>query len=85
MHQQQLQPFLCHSLAGSERQQFSQLLKSVTNSLPDDDTQYSVFDYFVDESGEWDTWNTKLPPLPQSDTSVDLLGRVFVETSDTIS
>ena len=28
-------------------------------SLPDDDRAISVFDYFVDESGEWDTWETK--------------------------
>jgi len=27
--------------------------------LPDDDREISVFDYFVDESGEWDTWSTR--------------------------
>ena len=27
--------------------------------LPDDDREISVFDYFVDESGEWDTWATR--------------------------
>ena len=27
-------------------------------SLPDD-TEYSVFDYYVDESGEWDVWQSR--------------------------
>ena len=25
-------------------------------SLPDDDRDICVFDYYVDESGEWDPW-----------------------------
>ena len=29
------------------------------NSLPDDDSDLLVFDYFVDESGEWDTWHPR--------------------------
>ena len=73
---------------GRERGQFGQLLKSLTNSLPDDDTQFSVFDYFVDESGEWDVWQTRLPaPLARETTPppVDLLGSVFVDTTDTVS
>ena len=31
----------------------------IIHSLPDDDTEYSVFDYYVDESGEWDVWQSK--------------------------
>ena len=38
---------------------FSFLLKTLTNSLPDDDSQLSVFDYYVDESGEWDVWQSR--------------------------
>ena len=76
-----------HTHTGTERQSFSQLLKSLTNSLPDDDTHYSVFDYYVDESGEWDVWQTRLPAPTRDTTSapVDLLGRVYVDTTDTVS
>lgn len=42
-----------------ERKKFSQLLKTLTKSMPDDDSEYSVFDYYVDESGEWDVWQTR--------------------------
>ena len=38
---------------------FSQLLKTLTNSLPDDNSEYSVFDYYMDESGEWDVWQSR--------------------------
>ena len=31
----------------------------VLNSLPDDDRDICVFDYYVDESGEWDPWTSK--------------------------
>lgn len=47
-------------LVGSKDQMnFSFLLKTLTNSLPDDDSQLSVFDYYVDESGEWDVWQSR--------------------------
>ena len=47
-------------LVGSKEQlKFSQLLKTLTNSLPDDDSHSSVFDYYVDESGEWDVWQSR--------------------------
>ena len=74
-------------LTGPERQSFSHLLKSLTNCLPDDDTQYSVFDYYVDESGEWDVWQTRLPVGGgESGTgAVDLLGNVYVDTTDSVS
>ena len=42
----------------ADRYRFSQLLKTLTNSMPDD-SEYSVFDYYVDESGEWDVWQTR--------------------------
>ena len=29
------------------------------NSLPDYDQEISVFDYYVDESGEWDLWQSR--------------------------
>ena len=45
-----------------DRRKFSYLLKGLTNSLPDDDeaSKCSVFDFYVDESGEWDTWQSRL-------------------------
>ncbi len=42
-----------------EQRRFSQLLKTLTNILPDDDSDVSVFDYYVDESGEWDVWRSR--------------------------
>ena len=72
---------------GVEREEFGRLLKSLTNSLPDDDTVYCVFDYHVDESGEWDTWQTRLPSPRTRETTpppVDLLGGVHVDTADTV-
>ena len=38
--------------------EFSNILKKLTNGLPDDDSVESVFEYYVDESGEWDVWQT---------------------------
>ena len=79
-------PLYTHSPVhpGSERHEFGQLLKSLTNSLPDDDSQLSVFDYYVDESGEWDVWQSRLLPLA-TPPPVDLVGGVFVDTTDTVS
>ena len=42
-----------------EQRKLSQLLKTLTNILPDDDSEFSVFDYYVDESGEWDIWQSR--------------------------
>ena len=42
-----------------ETKRFSHLLKTLTNILPDDDSEFSVFDYYVDESGEWDVWQSR--------------------------
>lgn len=42
----------------ADRYGFSQQLKTLTNSMPDD-SEYCVFDYYVDESGEWDVWQTR--------------------------
>ena len=39
--------------------QIHSLQLSCFNSLPDDDSDLLVFDYFVDESGEWDTWHPR--------------------------
>lgn len=46
------------ALGIEEQVDLSNLLKSLTNGLPDDDSAVSVFDYYVDESGEWDVWQT---------------------------
>ena len=42
-----------------DTKRFSHLLKTLTNILPDDDSEFSVFDYYVDESGEWDVWQSR--------------------------
>lgn len=43
-----------------DRRKFSELLLSLTTALPDYDQEISVFDYYVDESGEWDPWQSRL-------------------------
>lgn len=40
-------------------------------------------DYYVDESGEWDPWVSRIPDNVYSDNN-DLLGEVFVDTVDTV-
>ena len=42
-----------------EQKGYSDLLKTVTAVLPDDDREISVFDYYVDEACEWDLWTAK--------------------------
>ncbi|XP_071504103.1 dynein axonemal heavy chain 5-like [Diadema antillarum] len=70
-------------LEGSDRKNFSDLLRTLTSSLPDYDHDISVFDYYVDESGEWDPWVSKVPDVAYTDTR-DLLGEILVDTVDTI-
>lgn len=53
-------------------------------SLPDDDRDICVFDYYVDESGEWDPWQSRVPEAGHSDT-LNMLGDVFVDTVETVS
>lgn len=53
-------------------------------SLPDYDHEISVYDYYVDESGEWDPWVSKVPEVAITDHR-DLLGEIFVDTVDTVS
>ncbi|XP_018425842.1 PREDICTED: dynein gamma chain, flagellar outer arm-like [Nanorana parkeri] len=67
----------------SERKRFSELLKVYTSVLPDDEQEISVFDYYLDESGEWDTWQSRLPDITYVGNT-DIMGEVFVETQDTI-
>jgi len=42
-----------------EQKSYSDLLKTLTSVLPDDDREISVFDYYVDESCEWDPWTAR--------------------------
>jgi len=51
--------------------------------LPDDDRDICVFDYYVDESGEWDPWISRVPEAVYADNQ-NMLGEVFVDTVDTI-
>ena len=57
-----------------ETKRFSHLLKTLTNILPDDDSEFSVFDYYVDESGEWDVWHSRYSMV----TSDIIIVHVFV-------
>ena len=53
----------------SDRRRFSELLLSLTTALPDYDQEISVFDYYVDESGEWDPWQSRLDFRPSRQCS----------------
>ena len=46
-------------LEESDQKGFSDLLNRLVSALPDDDLKSSVFEYYVDESGEWDLWSAK--------------------------
>ncbi|XP_063775387.1 uncharacterized protein LOC134910927 [Pseudophryne corroboree] len=70
-------------IESSERPKFSELLKIYTSVLPDDDQEISVFDYYLDESGEWDTWQSRLPDISYIGNT-DIMGEAFIETQDTI-
>ncbi|XP_073531710.1 dynein axonemal heavy chain 5-like [Phyllobates terribilis] len=67
----------------SDRKKFSDLVKVYTSVLPDDDQEILVFDYFLDESGEWDTWQSRLPDITYVGNT-DIMGETFIETQDTI-
>ncbi|BFZ10052.1 hypothetical protein BsWGS_13093 [Bradybaena similaris] len=67
----------------SDRRAFSDLLKTLSTALPDDDRDICVFDYYVDESGEWDPWLARVPEVMYADNQ-DILGELFVDTVDTV-
>ena len=52
--------------------------------MPDDDRDICIFDYYVDESGEWDLWTGRVPHATFNN-SWQLLGDVFVNTVNTVS
>ncbi len=62
----------------NKQRKFSQLLKTLTNILPDDDTEFSVFDYYVDESGEWDVWRSRFVAVV---TNNNMLHIFFLQSS----
>ncbi|GFN75495.1 dynein beta chain, ciliary [Plakobranchus ocellatus] len=70
-------------LDANDRKAFSDLLTTLSTALPDDDRDICVFDYYVDESGEWDPWHSRVPEAVYTDNQ-DILGEVFVDTVDTI-
>ncbi|KAL4232681.1 hypothetical protein ACF0H5_007369 [Mactra antiquata] len=70
-------------LDANDRKAFSDLLKTLSTALPDDDRDICVFDYYVDESGEWDPWISRVPEAVYADNQ-NMLGEVFVDTVDTI-
>jgi hypothetical protein len=63
---------------------FDWYVPSLSLSLPDDDRDICVFDYYVDEAGEWDPWISRVPEAVYADNQ-DILGEVFVDTVDTVS
>ncbi|RDD45872.1 Dynein heavy chain 5, axonemal [Trichoplax sp. H2] len=65
-----------------DRGRFSNLMKSLSTALPDYDLGISVFDYYVDESGEWDPWTSRVPEF--SPDSMDFLGETFIDTVTTV-
>ncbi|KAG8444848.1 hypothetical protein GDO86_009850 [Hymenochirus boettgeri] len=70
-------------IENADRKKFNELLKVYTSVLPDDEHEISVFDYYLDESGEWDTWQSRLPEMTYIG-STDIMGEVFIETQDTL-
>ncbi|XP_041109797.1 dynein heavy chain 8, axonemal-like [Polyodon spathula] len=71
-------------LERSDKKRFSDILKSHTSTLPDYDDEVSVFNYYVDESGEWDLWQSRISER-NCTRQIDILGEVFVETIDTLA
>ncbi|CAF1032650.1 unnamed protein product [Adineta ricciae] len=66
-----------------EQKGYSDLLKTVTAVLPDDDREISVFDYYVDEACEWDLWTAKVEELNENiQDRIDIFGNVLVQTVD---
>lgn len=67
--------------------QLSGVLLSVRR-LPDDDRDISYLDYYVDESGEWDPWISRVPEAvyPGDQGLVDTVDtiRCCTETADRI-
>ncbi|KAI3387039.1 hypothetical protein SNEBB_008291, partial [Seison nebaliae] len=49
------------------QKEFSLMLRQLSSSLPDDDSEINVFDYYVDESGEWDTWTSRMQEEIEND------------------
>ncbi|KAL3320925.1 hypothetical protein Ciccas_000410 [Cichlidogyrus casuarinus] len=67
----------------SEKQRFSDMLRSLTDALPDDDKEICLFDYFVDEMGEWDLWQSRLSEFIFNDTFHSVLNNCSQANSST--
>ncbi|XP_075255403.1 dynein axonemal heavy chain 5-like isoform X4 [Convolutriloba macropyga] len=67
-------------LTKEERKPMNDLIRNLSTALPDFDTDNSVFDYFVDESGEWDHWSSRVPELTQSGENLEPLKKLYVDT-----
>jgi dynein heavy chain len=46
-------------LEPADQKGFSDLLYKLVTALPDDDLKNSVFEYYIDETGEWDNWSQR--------------------------
>ncbi|XP_052821623.1 dynein axonemal heavy chain 5 isoform X2 [Octopus bimaculoides] len=70
-------------LSSNDKLHFNEFLQKVrTNLIPEDENDVYLFDYFVDESGEWENWNIK--SLEESPVIQDNFSREFVYTQRTI-
>ncbi|CAF0874114.1 unnamed protein product [Rotaria sordida] len=70
-------------LNSDEQKRYSDILKTYVTVLPDDDREISVFDYYVDESCEWDLWTAKVDELNENiQDRIDAFGNVLVQTVD---
>ncbi|CAI9717935.1 dynein heavy chain 8, axonemal-like [Octopus vulgaris] len=70
-------------LSSNDRLHFNEFLQKIrTNLIPEDENDVYLFDYFVDESGEWENWNIK--SLEESPVIQDNFSREFVYTQRTI-
>ena len=52
--------------------------------MPDDDQNINIFDYYVDEAGDWDPWVARVAHVTFGNRW-DLLGNAFVDTVDTVN
>jgi dynein heavy chain len=70
----------------ADRRHFSDFIKTLTECFPDDYSglgPLTVFDFYVDESGEFEPWHMRLPERNYIEAG-DMLGEVYVETPTTV-
>jgi len=61
---------------------FSDILYTLFKCMPDDDRDICIFDYYVDEAGEWDPWLSRVPEVRSVTNPLENF--LFVETVHTV-